>query len=210
MEEKNEIPENVDSRLSYLLSVYSDNRSEIEQRITQRDNFAIQFIVSSGAVITLSLLSFDYAYYLIFLWPLVTLFFAIQIKYSYVIHNRIHLFLVNNLEPEIARLLKYSKNEKNNLCWENYCDHMSLKRNMKTPGIREGFFNISLFIIPVMTLAIFLGLHFAKVKEEFRDVFFWVMFSISIVFTLLIVIFGVYLLIRFKKLAKKEKEIVKE
>ena len=210
MEEKNEIPENVDRRLTYLLSVYSDNRSEIEQRVSQRDTFAIQFVVSSGAVITLGLLSFDYSYFLLFLWPLVTLFFALQIKYSYVIHNRIHSFLVNNLEPEIARLLTYSNDEKNNLCWENYCNHMDLKRKLKTPGIREGFFNIALFAVPVITYGIFSWVYFVKIPEDSRDFWYWFIYIAFGILSVLFFVAAFLIVFRFKRIAKMEKEIEKE
>lgn len=195
--------EDIDKKLNYLISIYEDNRREIEQRIQQRDTFAIQCIVSSGAVLTISFLSFQYAYFLIALWPLVTIFFTIQIKYSYVIHNRIHSFLVNNLEPEISRLLNFSKDEQNNLCWETYCNYVSYYDKAKTPGIRETFFDLSSVIVPFLTLAIFLLFHFTK--NEVKDIVFWLVFSGSIVFTVLILVFVIVSLIRFKKIKVSEK-----
>lgn len=180
----------------FLLKTADDNRREIEQRITQRDNFSIQFIVTSGALLSLSLLEFEYAYFLILLWPLISLFFTVQIKYSYVIHNRIHYFLVNNIEPELAKIVGFSNDERINLCWETYCNRRSELKKAKTPGIREGFFDKACYVIPLISIIVFDLLLTASGNFEGNRIWFHIA---SIVYLVILILINIILLNKFKK-----------
>ena len=149
-------------RLDFLKQIYSGCRGEIEMRITQRDNFAIQFIVAVGAVFTLGFLDFTYAPFLFFILPLVTIFYTVQILYSYTIHDRLHKFLVSEIEPEIARQLNFSDEEKNKYCWESFCEMDSKQKGISTPGIRKGFFIKASFTMPTIAAVLFIGTAISK------------------------------------------------
>lgn len=67
-----------DKKIDYLISLQDDLRGEIKQRISQRDGFATQFLIACGTVSTISFLDFPYAVFLIWLMPLVTIFYSLQ------------------------------------------------------------------------------------------------------------------------------------
>lgn len=151
-----------DKKLDFLMETYKDCRSEIEMRIGQRDTFALQYIVAAGAVISLGLFDFAQSAYLFFLLPFITLFFAVQIMYSYSIHDRLHDFISTHLEPEIAKTLGYSQSERQRLFWESYCEVDSLKKTLKTPGIRKGFFVKMSYLSPLISGALFILVGISK------------------------------------------------
>ena len=138
-----------------MISIYTDCRGEIESRINQRDNFAIQFMTSTGVVLGVSCLDFSFAPYLFFLLPLITIFYSMQILYSYTIHDRLHNFLVEQLEPELAKLNGYSNCERQKLFWESYCTRENQSRISKNPGIRKGFFQAIPYVMTVLSSVLF-------------------------------------------------------
>ncbi len=144
-----------EKEIEYLLQTHNSVRNEIAQRIGQRDTFSIQFIVSVGAVFSLGFLDFQFSPFLFLLLPLVTLFYSIQILYSYVIHDRCHAFLVEEIEPRLSTLLNYTPYEKNRLMWESYCHIESKERATKTPGIRKNFFIYTSYIMPFISCTLF-------------------------------------------------------
>lgn len=184
-----------EKKTDFLMETYKDCRSEVEMRITQRDTFAIQYIVSAGAVLSLGFLDFAQSAYLFFLLPFITLFFTIQIMYSYSIHNRLHNFIYGYLEPELAKTLGYSQNERPKLFWESFCETDSLKKTIKTPGIRQGFFVNMSYCAPFIAGILFMlvGLN----KKMYPH--WWICASISVAFTALSTLFISYILSRFKK-----------
>ena len=106
--------------------------------------------------------TFRREYFLFFLLPLIALFYSIQILYSYTIHDRCHKFLAEEIEPEIGRLLSLSRNEEDRLSWERYCDIQSKAIKVKAPGIRKKFFEVAIFVVPLVSSALFFGLGCAK------------------------------------------------
>lgn len=151
-----------EKRLSQLIETHKAVRGEIEMRIGQRDTFAIQFLVSCGAIFTLGFLNFKFAPFLFFLLPLVTLFFSVQILYSYTIHDRCHKFLVNEIEPAICQLLEYNNDEKSRYMWESYCEYESKRNSIRTPGIRRGFFEKISLAIPIISSILFFCVSYEK------------------------------------------------
>src|SRR5574344_1169954 len=136
-----------EKRLEVLLHTRNDCRQEIEMRISQRDTFGIQYLVSLGALIGFGLnVDFKYASLLFLLIPLVSFYFTTQIIYSYSIHDRLHNFLVKHIEPEISKILELNDVEKIGLLWESYCEFDSRRKSIKTPGIRKKFFEITSWI----------------------------------------------------------------
>lgn len=149
-------------KFDVLLQMRSDCRSEIEQRVKQRDDFSIQFMVSASAVLALGFLDFAFAPYLFFLLPVISIFYSIQIFYSYSIHNRLHNFLYKQLEPEIGRLLGLDDVYISRHYWENYCEVDSKLRVIKTPGIRESFFRVCSYVIPFISVILFVATGITK------------------------------------------------
>ena len=107
-----------DKRIDFLISLYGDLREELRQRISQRDSFAIQFMVSIGAIVALSIQENSYASFLFLLLPAITLFFSIQIFYSYSIHRKLSDFIREHVESELSRLLEYKQGQMQNIFWE--------------------------------------------------------------------------------------------
>ncbi len=145
-----------EKRLDYLMATHASVRSEIEMRIGERDSFAIQFLASGGAALALGWLDFAFAPFLFFLLPLITLFFSVQILYSYTIHDRCHRFLTEEIEPAIAALLNFGVYDKDRLMWESYCKTEAKKRAIRTPGIRKGFFEKFSLLVPLFACGLFL------------------------------------------------------
>lgn len=165
-----------EERLNYLMQTHKEVRSEIQMRITQRDNFAIQFVVAVGAIVTLGLLDFKYSPFLFFLLPIVTIFYSLQILYSYSIHSRCHKFLCEEIEPELGELLGYKEFDINRYMWESYCQIESKQKAIKTHGIRKGFFEkISLFM-PLFSSLLFA---FVGIAKEMFDTKYIIIIAIS-------------------------------
>lgn len=106
-------------RLEVLLKVQEDARGEIRQRITQRDSFGASLIVAIGGILTISVSVNSYASFLVFLIPLFTDFFAMQIFYSYSIHEGLSNFLSDCIEPKISELMGVGKGQRQFYLWES-------------------------------------------------------------------------------------------
>ncbi len=141
--------------IDHLLQTHSEVRGEITQRIAQRDTFAIQFIVSIGAVFSLGFLDFSFSPLLFLLLPPLTIFYSIQILYSYTIHDRCHKFLVEEIEPRLAELLEYSGHDKRRYMWETYSAVKSKEIATKAPGIRKNFFIYTSYVMPFIASGLF-------------------------------------------------------
>lgn len=152
----------MDKRIDYLIALQQELRNEVKQRVTQRDGFATQFLVGCSTVITISLMDFPYAVFLIWLMPLVTVFFSLQILYSYVIHDNLTRFLRKHVEPELSRLLGVKQPYRQNYFWETRCSFDRMISNTRFPGIRKSFFEKIIFIAPVVSFAIFMLLGYFK------------------------------------------------
>ena len=195
-----------EKRLEHLTQTYNDCRGEIEMRIQQRDNFSVQFIVAIGAVLSLALSDFSHAIYLLFLMPAITMFYTMQILYSYSIHDRIHLYLVNVLEPEMRKILGYSATElEGQPFWETHSNLQAKKRKLKAPGIRKGFYIKACLVMPFLSSVLFVL--FGIQKNILEDIYLIVI--IAVAFLVVYYALVIWVLDRFKKSEAREDHEVK-
>lgn len=160
-----------ENRIEYLISLQADLRGEVKQRISQRDGFATQFLIACGTVITISFLDFPYAAFLIWLMPLVTIFYSLQILYSYIIHDNVTRFLRKHVEPELSRLLEIKQAHRHNYFWETRCSFDRELSNIKYPGIRKSFFEKIIFIVPIISAAIYFLLCYFRLTDSGKRVY---------------------------------------
>lgn len=136
-----------------LIEVWKDCRSEIEMRIKQRDNFAMQFIIAVGVVLSAGLQNIPNSHFLIpWLMPLMSLYYSLQILYSYVMHDRLHDYVAYVIEPRIKHQSALGEDVR---LWERECDERAIRSHQNTPGIRRSFFEA----VPWLS-AVFSGLLF--------------------------------------------------
>lgn len=201
---------NESEKINYFISVQADLRGEIKQRISQRDGFSTQFLIACGTVVTISFQNFPFAFFLIWLMPIVTIFYSLQILYSYVMHDNISRFLRKHIEPELSRLLEIKQAHRHNFFWETRCSFDRELTNIKYPGIRKEFFEKVIFIVPVISAAIYAFLCYFRVTDDGEHVYsntllimmMWLGFVMFVIFEAV----STYLFIRFKK--KKQLEIL--
>lgn len=145
-----------EKQLEYLITTHESVRGEIQMRIGQRDSFAVQFLASGSATLALGWMNFKFAPFLFFLLPLITLFFSVQILYSYTIHDRCHKFLTEEIEPAIANILQFKSYKRDRLMWECYCKDEAKRNTIKNPGIRKSFFEKFSLLVPLFASGLFL------------------------------------------------------
>lgn len=144
------------SQIQHYENIRDDVRGEIKQRIMQRDNFSVQFIVSLGTIIAVSFVSgSDYRFALLFL-PLVSAYFSLQILYSYSLHDVLVKYLKKEIEPTLTRLLGIDERHE----WEKYYAEQDKESGKKyKPGIRRNFFILSLWVTSILP-TIYLFFHY--------------------------------------------------
>ena len=123
-------------------NINSDIRNEIKQRITQRDSYSVQMIVSVGVLLTIAFGNSKYDKVIIAL-PLFSIYYTMLILYSYKIHKNLTDYLVYELYPIYSTLYEgiSIKSE-----WELY--HQI---NQTKPGIRKIFFKTSMPIVSIFS-----------------------------------------------------------
>lgn len=92
-----------DNELNVLLAVREDTRNEIKQRISQRDNFAVQFILITVSllIITCSSKRQVVVVMALALLPVISFFYSSLIDSSYKVHVRLVEYLNTIVEPKI-------------------------------------------------------------------------------------------------------------
>ena len=135
-------------KFDILLSEYNELRGELKQRIAQRDSFAIQFIVSSLTIITLAI---GYNHNVLYLLPILSIFYSLQIFSSYQVHTRLVEFIRENIEKRIAE--EFNEDAKS-LLWESYCDFERQMTISGKIGGRKKFFQIVLVTAPVLAFVL--------------------------------------------------------
>ncbi len=151
MKRENDTVSCEDSELQVLIESYKSADAQLQMRIQQRDNFAIQLMISVGA-----LLGFAFTSSVIIIRqlciisiPFLCTYFCEQIFSSYEVHHRLAYFMKNILEENIS--LRTSKNV---ILWENFCEYdRSMIKKSKIGG-RESFFKGLNIIIPIVCLVI--------------------------------------------------------
>lgn len=171
---------------NFLISSNNDLRNELKMRIGQRDNFGIQFVIAVGAILSISM-SIDslYSSFIIFLIPILTIFYSVQILSSYSVHERLSYFIREKIEREMAEILGIKN--RMDLFWENYCKFDRDLHDFKLPGIRKTFFIYAMFIMPILSELIFV------IKILNLDKFNLLYLSLSIILTLLFILFSIYI-----------------
>ena len=196
----------IDNRIKYLISLEGELRNEVKQRISQRDGFATQFLIGCGTVLTLSFLEFPFASFLIWLMPLVTIFYSIQILYSYTIHDNLTRFLRKHIEPELSRLLEINQAYRQNYFWETRCSFDRNLVNSKYPGIRKGFFEKVIFVTPIVAFVIFILLGYLRTNEAgvriYNNLTIWLGACLGL---LLFEGIALYVALRFRKASNLER-----
>jgi len=124
-----------DRKLQILLNEYEELRNELKQRIEQRDNFSVQFVVACCAVLALTV-SIQNGY-LVALLPVITVFFATQIFESYRVHERLVEFIRDTIEKKICELVS---DDMQDCLWETHCKHIRELTLDNSMGGRKRFF----------------------------------------------------------------------
>lgn len=130
--------------LARLEAIYQELRSEIRQRIEQRDRYSIQMTVSLAAIVAISATRTDQMremHRVLLAAPLVSIYYTVLIQYSYAVHSVLSRQLREAIEPAIARLTGVSVEFE----IENYY------KTHRVPGIRRTFFMTSMWVMTVCT-----------------------------------------------------------
>jgi len=146
-----------DTKLEQLRIIYEDARSEIRQRIEQRDKYIIQQLITLGTILGVAF--YKKIYELFILIPFISLYYTLLIEYSYRIHNKISKNL-RNIEPEMTTLSGLNTE----FHMETYHHKEGNKeRDKKTKkeekindeaGIRHLFFMLSFYITLLFSLSL--------------------------------------------------------
>lgn len=130
-----------DPRLDRLDSLWKEARSEIRQRIEQRDKYSIQLTVTLAALVAVAF-SKPQLNRVLLAAPLAAVYFTVLILYSYRIHRMLAKYARDVLEVEIAKALGSELETE----WESfYAKH-------EVPGIRRVFFVAALWIVLVLSM----------------------------------------------------------
>lgn len=161
------------ARIEHYQLVKQDIRGEIKQRITQRDNFAIQFIITVGVILAASLT--NNRLHILILLPLASLYYCIQILYSYSIHAVLHKFLVEEIEPALTKLLVTNELHE----WEKYYKQQkNLRGKEYQPGIRKEFYYYTNWAT-ILLVGPLLSVHYYNDTLEFIGIKFWILSVIA-------------------------------
>lgn len=182
------------ARFDFLVAQEADLREEVKNRVSQRDSFAVQMMIAMGVILALSLSNFANFKYLIFLLPVITLFYCVQIISSYSIHDSLVSFIKNNIEREIAILIAKDEEDpakiSEMLMWQTNRD---LTENKHGHGMRRKFFVYTALLSPIITLILFL-----LFCNEYGDIM-WFDVIVGITLTVLYMIMTILAVIRVKR-----------
>lgn len=185
-------------RIAQLNQSYQLVRTEIKTRIDQRNSFSVQFIAATGAIMALGLKEdFKYSAFLFLLLPLLSAYYCMQILYTYDLHDRCHKFLVEEIEPELSKLLGFNEEERNRFFWESYCDMG--KGSYNKGGTRKLLFQIVAMVMPLIACLLFFFIGYEK--KLFETYVLIIIASCAFVIFLLISIRAVFFYGNHKKIS---------
>lgn len=147
---------NQEKEYEYLMQIYLDLRDEIKMRIAQRNNFALQFIITIGALLGFGFSENKYSGYCLLAIPLTSIYFFVQVFNSYAIHDLLAKFIRENIEVKIAYIMNISSNHMHEYFWERYCQFDREKHKIKFSGINKQFYEYVIFIMPFLSAICFL------------------------------------------------------
>lgn len=177
-------------RLEHLVKVHADVREEIKQRISQRDKYVIQNLISTGFIFAVTFTKIENKSLLLLL-PITHLYFLYLIDYSYQIHNRLAEYLRDVVEDEMHALIPSIRTNRFSYL-ETY-----FGKNRKESGIRSSFFSNTFIYAWAICLVLLFESHFVDGAKG-------IIFISIMVFTMYIY------LIKLKKINKNYKEILKK
>ena len=162
MEKNNE---NQEDEVQILLESYQLADSQLQMRIQQRDNFAIQLMAAIGVLIGViassdNLIVVKMAIVLI---PIICTYFCSQILSSYEVHHRLAYYMKNVIEKSLEKRLST-----NLIMWENFCQYDRNVIKKTKIGGREAFFkkiNITVSVLALISncsIIIYLKQYFWK------------------------------------------------
>ncbi len=120
--------------LERLLSLWSESREEIRQRIRQRDLYVIQMMVAVAGVLVASRLS-ENETDLAWLWltiPLPLFYYSIMTYHSYLIHKQLARYMSDSLEPKIMDAISKES--------ETYLEYEQFFKTENSVGVRKWLF----------------------------------------------------------------------
>jgi D-glycero-D-manno-heptose 1,7-bisphosphate phosphatase len=140
-----------EDNISLLIESYKLADQQLQLRIQQRDNFAIQFMISFAALISAMAVDNNILRRIcIIAMPLVSFYFCSQIFSSYDVHNRLVYYLKNFLETNLNNTMP-----QNTCLWESFCEYdRDNIRKSKIGGRKQQFMLINI-IIPVIAAVVY-------------------------------------------------------
>ncbi len=131
--------------IAHLETIRHDVRSEIKDRIKQRDSYSIQLTIALAALVAISFSPTGFTRALLAA-PLISIYFTVLILYSYRIHRLLAQYLREEIEPKLADLCGTDRGTE----WESYYVRHTV------PGIRRTFFLGTLWAVCIL-LSLYLG-----------------------------------------------------
>jgi hypothetical protein len=133
-----------DKRINHYEKLREDVRSEIKLRINQRDNFAFQLITTLGVICSVAFAQEGFNKVII-VAPMLSMYYTMQILYSYRLHDLLAKYLREILEPQLSKLsMTNPKHE-----WESYSFH----EKKTNTGIHRSFFFWKMWIVTVASMS---------------------------------------------------------
>ena len=139
-----------ENEIQILLESYQLADNQLQMRIQQRDNFAIQLMAAIGVIIGVIAASDNIlmAKLGILLIPIICSFFCSQILSSYEVHHRLAYYMKNVIEKSLEKKLN-----NNMILWENFCQYDRNVIKKTKIGGREAFFKkINIFVALISLL----------------------------------------------------------
>lgn len=145
------IEQNRDDELKILLQSYQIADEQLQMRVQQRDNFAIQLMLAIGALLGIVATADEIIIkqICISIIPILCTYFCGQIFSSYEVHHRLVYYIKNVLEENISKRLS-----KDVLMWESFCDYDRNVIIKSKIGGRESFFRNINIIVPIVSLIV--------------------------------------------------------
>jgi hypothetical protein len=148
-----------DKRINHYERLREDVRSEIKVRINQRDIFAIQLITTLGVICSVAFAQEGFNKVII-VAPMLSVYYTMQILYSYRLHDQLAKYLREILEPQLSKLsMTNPKHE-----WEYYYFH----EKKANPGILRTFYFRAMWVVTFASMSYL----WVSTDSSFRVAFF--------------------------------------
>ncbi len=129
--------------LARLESLWQESRDEIKQRITQRDSYFIRMAITFAAII-IGTIKYKA---IVFLLPIVGMYFAVLISSSYKIHHALTSYMRDELETKIKQLLIDSGNN-------TYQEFEEMFETRSLVGVRAWLTDYLVYLVSIIAIVI--------------------------------------------------------